>query len=894
MRTDATQPGQLADLTHCDKEPIHIPGRIQAHGVLLVLREPALTLVQVSENVADFLGISVGALLGQPLRSFLREDQLAPLLECLHGHGLTEPVRRDLVLRTPTGERLFDAILHRHGGALILELEPFSRQDDAAALVAPYQQAREALARLKAATSLDELYRIAASAVRRLTGFDRVLIYQFDPEGNGEIVAEERDASLDAFLGLHYPASDIPRQARQLYLRNWLRLIPDAHRPTAALVPALHPDTRQPLDLSVSILRAVSPVHIEYLNNLGLRASMSISLIRANQLWGLISCGNHQGPKHVPHDLRVACELVGQVLSLRISLLEEAEFARERMRLRWLTDRLTEQMAVAVDFRDGLLRHQPNLGELFESSGAALCFGGECSRLGRTPSEDELWALARWLDANVRLPVFHTHALSRLFPAAERYKDMASGLLAIRVSRHQSHYVLWFRPEIIQTVTWGGDPRKPVEFGPDGPRLHPRKSFARWKELVQDQSRPWLAQELEAAHELRRAIMDADLKRQVLHEQEARAEAEEARRLLASLTEAIPQMVWSTDPLGNPDFYNSLWFEKTGCSLDAARGQGWAQVLHPEDRQRTLHAWLEATRTVRDFDIEHRFRMVDGSYRWQLSRALPVRGPDGQVTRWFGTSTDIDDQKRAEEERSRAILAREEILAMVSHDLKNPLGVILLSTALMRRSKLEGEQGEQLRGHLEKVQRAAERMNSLIRDILDLARIEAGHFFIEPVPHPPFALMDEAIELLLPLAAQKGLRLERYGWSEPLGPVSCDRERILQVFSNLLGNAIKFTPAGGEVLVSAEPGEGSVRFSVKDTGPGIPPEQLPHLFDRYWQARDKARMGSGLGLFISRGIIAAHGGHIWVDSTVGVGSTFSFTLPLESAHDRPLGTSQPG
>ncbi|HEX8538325.1 MAG TPA: ATP-binding protein, partial [Cystobacter sp.] len=504
------------------------------------------------------------------------------------------------------------------------------------------------------------------------------------------------------------------------------------------------------------------------------------------------------------------------------------------------------------------------------------------------------WALARWLDANVRMPVFHTDALSRLFPAAERYKDVASGLLAIRISKLQNHYAFWFRPEVLQTVTWSGDPRKPVELGPDGPQLHPRKSFEQWKELVQGQSRPWLAQEFEAAHELRRAIIDADLKRQVLREQEARAEAEEARRLLASLTEAIPQMVWSTDPLGNSDFFNSIWFERTGFSLDEARGQGWAQVVHPEDRQRTLHAWLEATRLVQDFEIEHRFRMVDGSYRWQLSRALPVRGPDGQVTRWFGTSTDIDDKKRAEEERSRAILAREEILAMVSHDLKNPLGAILLTTALMRRSTLEGEQGEQFRGHLEKVQRAAERMNSLIRDILDMARIEAGHFVIEPAPHPPITLMEEAIELLLPLAAQKGLRLERHGWSEPLGPVHCDRERILQVFSNLLGNAIKFTPAGGSVLVSAEPGEGTVLFSVKDTGPGIPAEQLPHLFDRYWQARDKARMGSGLGLFISRGIIAAHGGHIWVDSTVGVGSTFSFTLPLEPPHHQPLGTRQSG
>jgi PAS domain S-box-containing protein len=882
MRTDAAQPGQLADLTHCDKEPIHIPGRIQAHGVLLVLREPALTIVQVSENVADFLGIPVGELLGQSLVSCLREDQLAPLLECLRGQSLTEPVRRDLVLSTPKGELRFDAFFHRGGGALILELEPFSRED-ATAFVVPYQRAREALSELKAATSLDELHRLAARAMRRLTGFDRVLIYQFDPEGNGTVVAEEREEHLDAYLGLHYPASDIPRQARQLYLRNWLRLIPDAHRPTAAIVPTLHPDTRQPLDLSVSVLRAVSPVHIEYMKNLGLQASMSVSLIRGNQLWGLISCSNHQRPRHIPHDLRAACEMVGQFLSLQLSLHEEAESTRKRMRLRLLTEQLTEQMSAAANFRDGLLRQHPNLLDLLAASGTALCFEGECSRLGQTPSEDALWALTRWLDANTRTNVFHTDALSRLFPEAERYKDMASGLLAIRISKLQNHYALWFRPEVIQTVTWGGDPNKPVEAGPDGLRLHPRKSFEQWKELVRGRSRPWLAQEVEAAHELRRAILDVDLKRQVIREQEARAEAEEARRRFAVLSEAIPQMVWSTDALGNLDFHNSHWTEKTGRTLEESRGSGWTQVIHPEDRQRSLQAWREATRLVQDYEIEHRFLMADGSVRWQLTRALPVRGPDGQVTRWFGTSTDVDDKKRAEEERSRAILAREELLAVVSHDLKNPLGAILLTTALMRRMKFEGEQGERLQGNVEKIQRAAERMNSLIRDILDLARIEAGHFLIEPAPHPPLALMDEALELLQPLAAQKGLRMERQVRSQSLGPVHCDRERVLQVFSNLLGNAIKFTPAGGSVLVCAEPDEGSVRFSVKDTGPGIPAEQLPHLFDRYWQARDKARMGTGLGLFIARGIVAAHGGQIWVESIVGKGTTFSFTLPTSDS-----------
>ena len=295
------------DLTNCDREPIHIPGAIQAHGLLLTIQDEDLTVQQVSENVAQHLSIAPAEILGRSLEGLL-DDQSARALRAALAEERIEAVN-PLALRMCG--RAFDGICHRHLGATIVELEPAEGKS------APLAHSlRVALSTLEGAQSVDELCRAAVTAVRRLTGFDRVMIYRFDQQGHGSVIAEARHEQLEPYLGLHYPASDIPRQARELYLRNWLRIIPDASYTPARIVPALRPDTGEPLDLSHAALRSVSPIHLEYMRNMGVVGSMSISLVVRGELWGLVSCANHEAPRFLRYEARAACEVVGRLLSL--------------------------------------------------------------------------------------------------------------------------------------------------------------------------------------------------------------------------------------------------------------------------------------------------------------------------------------------------------------------------------------------------------------------------------------------------------------------------------------------------------------------------------------------------------------------------------------------------
>ncbi len=735
------------DLTNCDKEPIHIPGSIQPHGLLFALREPDLLISQVSANVADVLGIPPEQLLGSPLQQLLDPASLGRVAEALRSDRPQENNPLPLVV----GSRRFDGIMHRHQGATLLELEPERTLTEGEGSIVRTLQ--KAIARIQAAPSMRELCETTAREVRSLTGFDRVLVYRFDEEDNGEVIAEEKLQELDSFLGLHYPASDIPRQARQLYLLNWLRIIPDREYRPAPIVPALRPDTQQPLDLSFSVLRSVSPIHLEYLKNLGVRASMSISLVRGGRLWGLISCG-HQSPRYIPYEVRSACELMGRIAAQQIAAREELEALEIQKRQRALQDRLVagmreEEGAVLA----GLRRHPAELMELVGASGVVIASEERRWTAGTVPPPEIVEALVGWLRGQAPGEVFHTKALPRLLPAVEPAKEVASGLLALSIPKPVPDHVLWFRPELIQTVNWGGNPAKPVEVEGQGMQLHPRRSFELWKEVVRATSLQWRASDLEAAASLRRYAIEVDLGRQVAQKQQA----------------------------------------------------------------------------------------VD---------------------------------------------ARDDLVAVVSHDLKNPLAAIQVHAGLILRavSSEEGGPWRRVQSSMERIQRSTERMNTLIRDLLDLAKIEAGRFTVSTRPEPIESLMEECLEILTPLAEQKHIRLTHSVSASNL-LVTADRERIFQVLSNILGNAIKFTPEQGAIHLTVNPEEDTIRFAIRDTGPGIPREQLPQLFNRYWQARKQESKGAGLGLYIVKGIIEAHGGRVWVDSEEGRGSTFYFTLPVARSRE---------
>ncbi|MDR3632313.1 MAG: ATP-binding protein [Isosphaeraceae bacterium] len=503
---------RLVDLTTCELEPIHIPGGVQPFGCVLVIETTGLTVLQASANVGQMLGREPSTLLGHDVADVIGTANAAQLRELpeIHAGNDEATYLGPVAVGAETGSPMFHALAHRWDGAIILELEPF-QSGESVAFPNLYPLLRSFLANLALAQSVSELAHLAAVEARRITGYDRVLIYRFDEDENGTVIAEDRNDVLPSYLDLRFPASDIPRQARKLYRLNRLRLIPDASYRPVPIVPPLRPDTGRPLDMTYTRLRSVSPIHVQYMRNMGTAASMSISLLQNGALWGLISC-HHQAPRVVSLGLRTVCGFLGEVLSLQLEAKERQADSELRMRLGSIQAKLLGYMAEEDQLDEALENHPEELLSLADAQSAAVIQDETLTRIGAAPDEAFLRKVVDWLDEHVRQDVFETDSLASVFPEASNRLDRAAGLLAVAISKVHKSYVLWFRPEIIRTVRWGGDPRKPVAPEHGEQRLRPRTSFETWKETVRGRSAPWRRAEVEAANELRNAVVGVVLR----------------------------------------------------------------------------------------------------------------------------------------------------------------------------------------------------------------------------------------------------------------------------------------------------------------------------------------------------------------------------------------------
>lgn len=496
------------DLTSCDREPIHVPGSIQPHGALIVLQEPEMKILQVSTNTGALLGIPPNELLNQTWELLLAPSDISFLnKQVLTKHLEATPYYLPLLGAGKSGKQ-FEAIIHRFQEVLLLELEekPASSDRDEGH-VEIYASLKSILADLQATASLSEFLRMAAAQLRQFTGFDRVMIYKFLEDGSGKVVAEDKRADLEAFLGLHYPASDIPKQARALYVKSWLRMKSDNDAAPVPIVPSINPLTNAPLDMSYAVLRSMSPIHTEYLRNMGVRATMSISIIQNNQLWGLVAC-HHYSPRYVTHPARMACEFLAHMLSLQVGSKEALENHEYIKRLTSKHAELVRAMSEDKDFFNALLKPGADFEHWLDAQGVAFCIGDEVELLGATPAETDVRQIVAWLLEHSDQEVFATNNLAAHYVPANEFRSIAAGLLAARLAKLKPQYVLWFRPEIAQEVHWAGDPTKPVEVGEFDKRLTPRKSFALWIEEVKGKSAPWKDCEVDAARALRRSILE--------------------------------------------------------------------------------------------------------------------------------------------------------------------------------------------------------------------------------------------------------------------------------------------------------------------------------------------------------------------------------------------------
>lgn len=485
------------DLDACAREPIHIPGSIQPHGLLLSVATDG-RVSRASANAAELLGR--GSVLGASIHD------LIPSLEAMSARASLDPAAATHLGRLEIKGRWFDLIIHDSGAERVVELE---EAEEAVDIETQYQLLRGFVGALERAQSLDDLCAVAAQSARALTGFDRALVYRFDQEWNGNVVGESGNGVLPSYLGLRFPATDIPAQARELYLRNRLRIIPDAnYRP----VPLMGLEEGVPLDLSLSVLRSVSPVHLEYMRNMGTGASMSVSIVEAGRLWGLISLHNAE-PRRASFSVRNACDFLAQMFAVQIALRERAAEADYRASLARHHALLLARMSEGESLAAGVTKAGDLLLAAVGADGAAFFEGESSTAVGHAPPPEAIARLVAWLQDQHGGDTFMTDRLSEEFPEAAAYADVASGLLAVSISRVNSSYVLWFRREIVETVTWGGEPAKAVSGEPGAQRLHPRKSFETWRETVRHRAPPFQPVEVESALVLRTAIVDVVLRR---------------------------------------------------------------------------------------------------------------------------------------------------------------------------------------------------------------------------------------------------------------------------------------------------------------------------------------------------------------------------------------------
>ncbi|MGM4918845.1 HWE histidine kinase domain-containing protein [Tardiphaga sp. 813_E8_N1_3] len=494
------------DLTNCDREPIHIPGSIQPYGCLLACDGSVGMVRRHSVNAGPMLGIGAGDINGRKLDALIGEGPAHDIRNAIAKWGNQQRPGLLIDFNVAHSQTTFNVAVHRHKGVNIIEFEPA----DASDATPPLELSRLLIGRIGQCNDLDVLFDNAARLLRGALGYDRVMVYQFAHDGSGRVISEARRGDLESFLGQHFPAGDIPQQARVLYVQNTVRIVSDASGERVAIEPEF--DTSgEPLDLSFAHLRSVSPIHCEYLRNMGVGASMSISIIHDGVLWGLIAC-HHYATRALSMEKRVAAEMFGEFFSMQLAgLLQKRKLAASESARRYL-DQLLHNVSHHGDVEDLLKESIRDFSVLMPCDGIGLYLNKTWTSYGNAPPAAAVPALMGFINSVAEGRVWATSALSDRLPAAEDYAVAVSGVLAVPLSQLPRDYLLFFRSEVTQTLNWAGDPNKTYEIGPLGDRLTPRKSFAIWKETVQRQSQPWLQNERDTAEAVRSALVEVVLR----------------------------------------------------------------------------------------------------------------------------------------------------------------------------------------------------------------------------------------------------------------------------------------------------------------------------------------------------------------------------------------------
>jgi light-regulated signal transduction histidine kinase (bacteriophytochrome) len=854
-------------LLRCEDEPIRVPGSVQQHGFFLLVDGEFEKVLVASENAERFLNLPMKLILGAELDALLGRE-LNLVLGSLRSQPPNELPTAVMYLGAfRVGEERFSVMTHAIGSNRALEFEQQDR------LVGPEMMnsvITNFVAALERLEHEQDLCDALSEQIAALTGFDRVMLYSFNEEGHGTVLSEVNNGRLPRYLGLRFPAADIPKQARELYVLNTTRIIPDANYVPSPLVGA---STRQAvqLDLSLSVLRSVSPIHVQYMKNMGTMASMSVSVVVGGKLWGLVSCHTTDA-KTVPYLVRSACDMLTKMAVTRLTAFQAGARLKELVHFHAAQRDLLTILAGEQNYVAALMRQCSRLMTIANASGAAVLVDGDFSSAGLVPDDATLERLSQWLDGDENREIFASSYMESALPWTESIREVASGLMAVRISSVRRRYVLWFRPEVVSTVLWAGDPAKPLTADV---QLTPRRSFAQWKEIVHGRSEPWTLAEIESAADFRSALITVGL-----HRAEEAIELGEAR--FQQLTQALPVKIFAADASGRLTYVNERWLESgmtpTGLWFEQAQ-------LRTEDVEMSAALWRECVTTGKNFEAEVRLLVgQSGAERWNFARVVPFQRAGAMRAGWIGTFVDLTESR----ERELAMRMTEKLAltgrmtSVIAHEINNPLESITNLLYLLRSEVTNNPTaGEYI--HL--AESELERISGVTKQTLRWNR-ETGR----PESFEIRGLVDEVLRLFRGKLTNKHIAVEVLpdtgvnagpeiaGGVKGWGVVG----QLRQILANLVSNAIDAVPMHGRIVVrllegTGEDGLDETGFSVEDNGGGMPKAMQARLFEPFFST--KGDLGNGLGLYISHEIITRHKGRIEVVSDEGVGTTMTVWFP---------------
>lgn len=741
----------------CDKVPLNVLSSIQPHGYLMVINAQDLSIIQVSENISNLLPLTADKYIGKNIATFLDNDQFHLFKNSLQQANTSiSPIK--LIFNFSEVHIECWVRIYHNQTLYLVEIEP---TESAISFCSIAPAIENCLQQIRYTTEAEEVFQVAAKVIKNMTGYDKIMIYQFDHEWNGLVVAEEFEGDMDSYLGLKFPASDIPKQVRDYYQTSRFRYIPTIDYTAVPLTPEFNPLTSKPTDITHCSLRTVAPVHLEYLNNMHVQSSTSFALIKDKQLWGLITC-HHRTAKYLPPEMRIMLVVLAEIIAMQIYLVQDKKNHAQESRVFSIQAELSENLVKAESTSDeiiavDLFNEKAKLLDMVAATGVLIYMNGKSMVAGKVPATAQTELLLSWLHEQNNEVVYVTDSLPKFFTESKTYEDIACGLIALTISKERKDYILFFRPAMAYTVKWAGNPKETIQFKNGSSRYHPRHSFKIWEETVTGRAWPWQTYEIEAATRLRNSVVSKVLQI-VLHNQ--------------------------------------------------------AATLQQKVAERTK-----------------------------------------------------------ELQRSNEELAQFAYIS--SHQLKEPLRMISNFTQLLARryhDKFDDEGKEFMHFVID----GASRMQQLIDDVLIYSQIDKKQNAIKAIN------CEDALKVALSnlkLSIEENAALITY---DELPIVKADYQQIIQLFQNLINNAVKFKQAqqAPRIHIQVKQQGTMWEFAVKDNGIGIDEQYFDRIFKLFHRLHNKTEYpGTGIGLALCKKIVEQYQGEIWVKSKQNQGTTFYFTLP---------------